>query len=64
MLNEHLIYKPPSSCGIMFHYGGYPRYFSHMGKLRALVVPVRGFRKVVIIQGVLEPTGVLTNEHS
>ena len=51
MLNVHLIYRPPSSWRILFWYGGYPRQFSHLKKIRSLVVPGGGCRKGVFIQG-------------
>ena len=51
MLNVYLSYKPPSSWRIMFRSGGYPRQFSLLKKFRAVVVPVRGCRKGIILQG-------------
>ena len=64
MLNVHLIYKPPSFWGVLFRSGGYPSRFSCLKRFRALVVPSRGLRKGVIIQGILTPTGVLPNVQS
>ena len=64
MLNVHLSYKPHISCRILFQYGVIPSKFSHQVKFRALVIPGRGFCKGIIIQDVLAPTGVLTNEQS
>ena len=51
MFNSHLTYKPPSSWRILFQYGGIPMQFSHLKKFRALVVPLGGYCKGIIIQG-------------
>ena len=60
-MNVHLSYKPPSSLGVLFWYGGSPRQFSHIKRFRFLVVPVRGFRKRIIVQVIMTPTVVLPN---
>ena len=49
MLNVHLSYKPSSSWRILFRSEGYSRQFSRLKKFRALVVPVGGFCKGIII---------------
>ena len=59
MLNLHLSYNPPSYWSILFQYGGRPRYFSRLKKVRALVVPGGGCCKGIIIQGVMPHTVVL-----
>ena len=51
MLNVNLSYKPLSSCRILFWSGGYPRQFSHLKNLRALVVPSGCWHKGIILQG-------------
>ena len=51
ILNLHISYKTPSSCRILFWYGGYLRQFSCLKKFRARVVPNGGCRKRIIIQG-------------
>ena len=61
MLNVHLSYNPPSSCRILFRYGGYPMQFSRIKKFSALVVPGGGRRKGIILQVIMTPTGVLPN---
>ena len=63
-MTVHLSYKPPSSWRVLFLSGGYPRNFSRLKKFRALVVPGKGLRKGVIIQGIMTSTGVLTNIQS
>ena len=57
-------YKPPSNWSILFRSGGRPNHFSCLKNFRALVVPSRGFRKGIIIQGIMTPTGVLPNGKS
>ena len=64
MLNMQLSYKPPSPWRIMFLSRGLPRKFSCLKKFRALVVPVGGCCKGIIIQGIMTPTGVLPNGQS
>ena len=54
----HLSYKPPSYRRILFRSGGLPRQFSCLKKLMDLVVPVRGFRKGIILQGRHLPSGL------
>ena len=56
MLSIHLSYRPPSYWRIFFCSVGYPRHFSHLKKFRA--VPVRGFRKGIILQGRQLPSGL------
>ena len=52
MLNMHLRYNTPSSWRILFQYKGRPRKFSGIKTFRYLVVPVRGYHKVILIQGI------------
>ena len=61
MLNVQLSYKHPSSWRILFRYWGRTKQFSCLKKFRALVVPGRGCRKGIILQGILTHTGVLQN---
>ena len=51
MFNVHLGYKPPSSWRKLFRYGGYPRQFSRLKKIRSLLVPGGGFCKGTILPG-------------
>ena len=51
MLNVHLSYNPPSSWRIFLWSGVLPRQFSCLKKFRSMVVPDRGCRKGVILQG-------------
>ena len=64
MLNVHLSYKPPSSWRVLFRSEGRPRKFIILKMGISLVVPEWGLRKELILQGIMEPTGVLPNEQS
>ena len=64
MLNLHLSYKPPSYWGVLFRSVGRPRHFSRLKIFRDLVVPGGEFRKGIVIQVIMTPTGVLTNGNS
>ena len=61
MLNVHLSYKPPGYWRLLFWSGVRPSLVSRLKNFRDLVVPRGGFRKGIIIQGILTPTGVLPN---
>ena len=61
MLNVHLSYKPPSSWRMLFRSGERPGQFSCLKKFRSLMVPSGGFRKWIIIRGILTSLGVLPN---
>ena len=50
MLNVRLSYKYTSYWRILFWSGAHPRHFSRLKKFRALVVPIGGCRKGIIIQ--------------
>ena len=60
----HLIYKPHSYWRILFRSKVCPRQFSCLENFRALVVPVGGFFKGVILQLIMTPIWVLPNVHS
>ena len=60
-MNVNLSYRPPISWRLLIWYGGCPRQFSLMDKFRALVVPVGGYRKGIILQLIMTYTGVLPN---
>ena len=61
MFNVNLSYKPLGYWRIVFWSEGHPSEFSCLEKFRSLVVPSRGCRKGVCIQGIIMPTGVLPN---
>ena len=63
-MNIYLSYNPPSSWRILFWSAGYPRQFSCLKIFRTLVVPGGGFRKGIILQGILKHAGVLPNGES
>ena len=62
MLNVHISYKPLSYWRILFWSGVRTMQFNNIKNFRALVVPVRVFRKGKILQGILMPTGLIPNE--
>ena len=64
MFNMHLSNNPPSPWRILFWYGRLPRQFSRLKKFKALVVPVGGWRKEIIIQGEQRPSGLPVIGHS
>ena len=59
MLNVNLSYKPTSYWRILFRSGGNPMQLSCLEIFRALVIPGGGFRKGIILQGIMTPTEVL-----
>ena len=59
MLNVNLSYKPPSYWRIPFRSRGRTRQFSRLKKFRAIVVPVGGCCKGIILQGRQLPSGLL-----
>ena len=58
MFNVHQSYKPPSYWWVLLWCGELPRQFSCLKKFRALVVPVGGCHKGIILQGRQLPSGL------